>query len=241
MTSSRYGEQKRFLAWRSCGCACVRCEIKYSHISFAVDKGKVPSDRVTTHHDLRAVSYSLDFHSRMHSHYIAVISLGLVCTSLALPRKNNGTYHSCRALPGDTDWPSAHAWQAFNASVNGRLIATTPLAQPCHGDFYDAETCENLKSRWDLPWIQYVKHYERSFRVPQLITQLSSSQDPSSIDQPWFQNGTCDPFHPVNQTCNLGNLVSYSVNLSSAADVQASLKFAEAKNLRIVIKNTGHE
>jgi hypothetical protein len=68
-----------------------------------------------------------------------------------------------------------------------------------------------------------------------------SSQDPSSIDQPWFQNGTCDPFHPVNQTCTLGNLVSYSVNLSSAADVQASLKFAEQRNLRIVIKNTGHE
>jgi len=70
---------------------------------------------------------------------------------------------------------------------------------------------------------------------------LPSSQDPSSIDQPWFQNGTCDPFNPVSQKCELSNLVSYSVNLSSAADVQASLKFAEKKNLRVVIKNTGHE
>jgi hypothetical protein len=102
----------------------------------------------------------------MHFLYIATISLGLVGTSLALPRKNNGTtYHSCRALPGDAAWPSLHAWQAFNATVNGRLIATTPLAQPCHSDFYDAETCDNLKSQWDFPWIQYVTPQEtRSVR-----------------------------------------------------------------------------
>jgi hypothetical protein len=94
----------------------------------------------------------------MHTHYIALISLGLACSSFGLPRKNNGTtYHSCRALPGDTAWPSVNAWKAFNATVNGRLIATTPLAQPCHDDHYDAETCENLKSQWDFPWIQYVK------------------------------------------------------------------------------------
>ena len=59
--------------------------------------------------------------------------------------------------------------------------------------------------------------------------------------QPWFQNGTCDPFHPESSICTLGNLVEYSVNASSAADVVAGLKFAREKNLRLAIKNTGHE
>jgi hypothetical protein len=112
----------------------------------------------------------IGLHSKMHSHYISVISLSLACTSLALPRKTNGTYHSCRALPGDADWPSAHAWQAFNATVNGQLIATTPLAQPCHGDFYDVEKCESLKSQWDLPWIQYV---QLSRRLPTIVRRLT--------------------------------------------------------------------
>ena len=58
---------------------------------------------------------------------------------------------------------------------------------------------------------------------------------------PWFQNGTCDPFHPETLTCTLGNLVEYSINATSAADVAAGLKFAQSKNIRLAIKNTGHE
>jgi hypothetical protein len=106
----------------------------------------------------------------MHFLHIAVISLGLACTSFALPRRNNGTQHACRTLPGDANWPSARSWQAFNDTVNGRLIATAPLAQPCHDDFYDAETCDNLKSEWDLPWIQYGQSLEKLATINQRLT-----------------------------------------------------------------------
>ena len=58
---------------------------------------------------------------------------------------------------------------------------------------------------------------------------------------PWFQNGTCDPFHPESKLCTLGNLVEYTINASSAADVAAGLVFAQAHNIRLAIKNTGHE
>lgn len=58
---------------------------------------------------------------------------------------------------------------------------------------------------------------------------------------PWFQNGTCDPFHPESQPCTLGDLVEYTINASSATDVAAGLKFAQEKNIRLAIKNTGHE
>ena len=100
---------------------------------------------------------------RARQYHIGAISLGLAAlayTASALPRRHNGTYHSCRLLPGDPHWPTVKDWQRFNATVHGRLIATTPLAGPCHGDSYDAETCDELKSEWDLPWIQYVKSYE---------------------------------------------------------------------------------
>jgi hypothetical protein len=58
---------------------------------------------------------------------------------------------------------------------------------------------------------------------------------------PYSQNQSCDPFTPRSSPCKLGNYVEYSVNVSSAADAAAGLRFAEKHNLRIVIKNTGHE
>ncbi len=58
---------------------------------------------------------------------------------------------------------------------------------------------------------------------------------------PAFQNQSCDPFTAENRTCELGNYASYSINVTGAADVIAGLQFVQEKNVRLVIKNTGHE
>jgi FAD/FMN-containing dehydrogenase len=59
--------------------------------------------------------------------------------------------------------------------------------------------------------------------------------------QPFFANQSCDPFTPEAQPCVLGNYVSYAVNVSSNADVVAALSFATKNNIRVVVRNTGHE
>lgn len=58
---------------------------------------------------------------------------------------------------------------------------------------------------------------------------------------PWFTNETCDPFHPVSQPCTLGNYVVYSVNVSKPVHVSKTLAFAKQNNIRVVVRNTGHE
>ncbi|KAI9842021.1 MAG: hypothetical protein M1837_007517 [Sclerophora amabilis] len=58
---------------------------------------------------------------------------------------------------------------------------------------------------------------------------------------PVFQNQTCDPFVERSELCSLGNLVGYSIGASSAEDVVAGLKFAEKHNIRLVVRNTGHD
>lgn len=58
---------------------------------------------------------------------------------------------------------------------------------------------------------------------------------------PLFQNTSCIPFTPQSLPCTLGNYAVYSINVSSAEDIAAGLKFAEENNIRLVIKNTGHE
>jgi len=58
---------------------------------------------------------------------------------------------------------------------------------------------------------------------------------------PLFQNQSCDPFTPEAKQCTMGNYASYSINVSSAGDIIAGIKFAQDKNVRLVVKNTGHE
>lgn len=57
----------------------------------------------------------------------------------------------------------------------------------------------------------------------------------------YYQNQSCDPFTPRSTPCELGNYAAYSINVAEAADVLAGIHFARRKNVRLVIKTTGHE
>ncbi|KAL2847776.1 hypothetical protein BJY01DRAFT_234168 [Aspergillus pseudoustus] len=128
---------------------------------------------------------------------------------------------SCRCFPGDSCWPTLEKWQQFNKSIDGRLVATVPLGVPCHEPHYDEELCGQLQTQWTTP----EPHYQSS----------------SSIMAPFFANDSCDPFHPVAKPCLLGNYISYAVNVSQPTHVSKALKFAKEHNVRLVIRNTGHD
>lgn len=132
---------------------------------------------------------------------------------------------SCRCFPGESCWPSLQQWSDFNATLGGRLISTVPIGCVCHtsGEFagYDAEACTDLISRWRYP----VTHYETC----------------SSPMASWFANFSCDPFLSSNTPCNIGGLQHFSVNVSGAEDIQKTLQFTRDHNIRLVIRNTGHD
>ncbi len=133
---------------------------------------------------------------------------------------------SCKALPDDADWPAESAWAALNSSVGGRLLPTVPVGSVCHqgGRFserFRATACTTLRPLWNFS----VSHYPY----------------PGEVSFPFAQNQSCDPFNPTSKPCELGFYVSYSVNVTGAADVAAGIAFAKANNVRLVIKNTGHE
>ncbi|KAJ5947428.1 hypothetical protein N7466_000443 [Penicillium verhagenii] len=135
----------------------------------------------------------------------------------AVPRGST----SCRYIPGDAGWPTVNQWQALNASVSGRLIATNPIAHVCHDPTYSEAECEYLQKEWGIP----------SLQVP----------EPAEILAPYFLNQSCDPYTTQSQPCVLDNYVSYSINVTGVADVVAGVEFAETHNIRLVIKNTGHD
>ena len=130
----------------------------------------------------------------------------------------------CRCFPGDSCWPSSAEWAEFNTTLGGKLIATVPIGSPCHdgplGSFDEAK-CAQLQSVWGFP----ETHYSTS----------------SSIQSAFFANGSCDPFLARSVPCVLGNFVSYAVDARSAADYRTTLAFAALRNIRLVIRNTGHD
>ncbi|KAL7944155.1 hypothetical protein V8C42DRAFT_327856 [Trichoderma barbatum] len=131
---------------------------------------------------------------------------------------------SCRCLPSDPCWPSDSDWDAFNKTIGGKLIATVPLASVCHSSSFgcfSASRCAQLKSTWGFP-----------------ATHIESSSDPVA---PFFANRGCDLFTAPDAQCVVGSLVQYSVKASTSADYLATIKFAQQKNIRLVIRNTGHD
>ncbi|KAF4549103.1 FAD-binding domain-containing protein 2 [Elsinoe fawcettii] len=58
---------------------------------------------------------------------------------------------------------------------------------------------------------------------------------------PYFANQSCDPFLSRSEQCVLGTYTQYAINVSSVSDVVAGIKFAEHHDIRLVIRNTGHD
>lgn len=59
--------------------------------------------------------------------------------------------------------------------------------------------------------------------------------------QAYFANQSCDPFTNRTLPCQLGNYVSYAVEVTSAQDVAETINFARNNNIRFLVRNTGHE
>jgi FAD binding domain/Berberine and berberine like len=130
----------------------------------------------------------------------------------------------CRCFPGDSCWPTSAEWEAFNRTVGGKLLATVPIGAPCHtSDFppYDSQKCDALKNVWFFP-----------------ETHLES---PSSVMAPFFTNNSCNPFLSASTSCTLGNYISYAVKATNASDFQKTMSFAQKRNIRLIIRNTGHD
>ena len=69
----------------------------------------------------------------------------------------------------------------------------------------------------------------------------SSYISSSSVMAPFFANQSCDPFTPEARPCTLGNYVNYAINVTEPSDIVNGIAFATKNNIRLVIRNTGHE
>lgn len=96
--------------------------------------------------------------------------------------------------------------------------------------------------RYPVSTATYVAHDHAKFYMHDHIKiAYYSLESSSSVMAPLFANQSCDPWTPRNKSCTLGNYVSFAVNARNSGDIIAALKFADEKNVRFVIRNTGHD
>ncbi|KAI1490699.1 putative alcohol oxidase [Biscogniauxia mediterranea] len=165
-----------------------------------------------------------------HQRVLLLSFIWLLFPELVLSKSKRDSWNSafstsnlttCRCFPGDECWPTYSQWNEFNLTVGGRLIATVPLAAPCHGDLYNATECTRIRAAWHDPAIHI--------------------QSSSSITAPGFANLSCDPFLPREDRCIVGTYVRYAVDARSVSDYKTVLQFATTHNIRLVIRNTAHD
>ena len=58
---------------------------------------------------------------------------------------------------------------------------------------------------------------------------------------PFFANRSCDPFLPRSEQCVIGTYVQYAVNVTNPQQIAQAIQFATQHNIRLVIRNTGHD
>ncbi|RPA97303.1 FAD-binding domain-containing protein [Choiromyces venosus 120613-1] len=140
---------------------------------------------------------------------------------------SDGRYYSrCRCLPTDSCWPTPSEWASFNTSVSGSLIAVKPVASPCHDPTFDQAACEDAKTNYNS------SAWRGSFPGGYQQVNFETSA---------VKNESCYPDTPRSSPCGQGNVPVYAVAATSPAQIQKAVDFARERNLRLVIKNSGHD
>ncbi|KAK1634840.1 FAD-dependent monooxygenase [Colletotrichum phormii] len=132
----------------------------------------------------------------------------------------------CKTTPHDTTWPTDSDWTDLNQSVGGALIQTRPVASSCYdgNPFLSALTCDAVDDGW--------------------FSSAFHASLPESIDYPFWANNSCVPpsdYAYKNDGCILGGLPEFILNATTAEQVATAVKWASARNIRIIAKGTGHD
>ncbi|KAF9524366.1 FAD binding domain-containing protein [Crepidotus variabilis] len=141
---------------------------------------------------------------------------------------NSSPTSNCRCLYGQNCWPNDAAFAILSQKLSQPLVHPTPVASPCYTSS-TSSSCAAVQSRYaDAIW---------------------RSDQPGAYEFQNFEtyiqpNGTVDACYlniTLGYPCKQGSIPPLGVDARTPADVQAALSFATTYNLKLVVKNTGHD
>lgn len=170
---------------------------------------------------------------------VILLCISLVAIAIAAPSTSSATKVYC--TPGQSCWPTTAQWNAFNNTLSGRLIKVTPWQDPCFTkpNGFNLLQCTAVK----------VNYFDGTTRGNQVgatqtdnwsycATNAGPVGDCSLVAS---TTGQLDPTPISDRVCSFGRLSPYTVSISNEHDAVLAFAFAKLHNIKVVIKNTGHE
>ncbi|KAJ3509924.1 hypothetical protein NLJ89_g4956 [Agrocybe chaxingu] len=135
----------------------------------------------------------------------------------------------CRCLYGQSCWPNQSAFAALSRQISQPLINPVPPASACYPASSPSGDCAAVLTNFQ--------------------DGLWRADQPGAMQSPAFEtytlpNGTiegCYSNTTLGLPCLQGNVPPVGVDARTVGDVQAAVVFAKKNNLRLVIKNSGHD
>ncbi|KAJ7120330.1 hypothetical protein C8R44DRAFT_877766 [Mycena epipterygia] len=155
--------------------------------------------------------------------------LPLLLSTLSISWASNPIDFNCQ--PGQKCWPSPKEWQQLNTTLEGRLYLTIPLGAPCYPNstYYNAATCSTVEANITNDLVRVGDYGQTYWQNWEACSASACSLSPT------------EPTYPLYTTCSLGRLGAYYIDVRSPSHIAAAITFAKTHNIRLSIKNTGHD
>ena len=159
--------------------------------------------------------------------YVAISALIRNSLAATLSTSPYTKLPQCKVTPSDGSWPTVKDWSNLNASIDGTLILTRPAASSCYAGnpFQSSELCNDVIDNWGY--------------------SAFHASLPESINYPLWANNSCLPPNATGYSpdvgCHVGGYPQYVANVTTQAQIAVALRWAAARNVRVVVKGTGHD
>ncbi|KAL4066264.1 hypothetical protein V8B97DRAFT_1981587 [Scleroderma yunnanense] len=135
----------------------------------------------------------------------------------------------CVCTYGDPCWPDAATFAQLESQVSQPLVYPYPTASACYPAVNPSGNCSEVIQNWmDGNW----------------RSSIPGSMEAPNFESFEFKNGTLSACYlntSLGIPCKRGNVPVIGVDARTPGDIQAAVKFAVQYNLKLVIKNTGHD
>ncbi|GJE86133.1 FAD-binding domain-containing protein [Phanerochaete sordida] len=134
----------------------------------------------------------------------------------------------CRCLSTDACWPSSTAFATLESKLSTPLVTPLPPATPCYSSL-ESEDCGAVQRLWLDGWWR--------------ANSSGATQHPNFAEfaTPEGDTEVCYVNTTLGYPCGRGSIPAVGVDARSVEDIQLAINFAAARNLRVVVKNTGHD
>ncbi|KAF9236142.1 hypothetical protein BU15DRAFT_77242 [Melanogaster broomeanus] len=155
------------------------------------------------------------------------IAFSLVATSGLANAWPSGS--GCLCTSDQSCWPTIAEFSQLQSQVSQPLIYPLPTAAACYPTSDPSGNCTDvIQNAYDGNW----------------RSSMPGSMEAPNFETFMFKNGTIDACYintTITGTCGQGSVPVIGVDARSVTDIQAAINFAVKHNLKLVVKNTGHD